>query len=74
MKFDKLSSILGSGPGDGGADDAPDAPEPDERLHSAEAILRAIRKDDAAQLDMALEDHYKACESRDSGEETSEEE
>lgn len=63
MQMDRLASILGkAGSGGESKSEGPDKAS-DGRLSSAEAILRAIRKDDAEALDVALSDHYEACQS-----------
>lgn len=43
-----------------GPDDASE--EGDERVSAAQAIIKAVRANDPEALDMALEDHYRACE------------
>lgn len=40
-----------------------DEKEDDERLASARAILSAVASKDPEALDLALEEHYRACES-----------
>lgn len=44
-------------------DDMDEKEDDDERLASARAILSAVASKDPEALDLALEEHYRACES-----------
>jgi len=39
-----------------------DGSDGDERTSAAQAIIKAVRANDPEALDLALEDHYRACE------------
>ena len=64
-KIDVTKVSIGHG-GEGGAEDP--------AVEAAKDVLQAIKSNDAEALSLALEDHYRACESsKDSGSDDSDE-
>lgn len=57
-----ISKLFSGVKGPMAADPEDDSTGDDEGLASAEAILKAIKANDASQLDLALADHYRTCQ------------